>query len=69
MVSGVRIDPMASSNGATVHSMEDPALLSLVSSPTIKKHSFAAISKKLDSEKYLLWCQQVEPVIKAHKLH
>ncbi|MCH94884.1 retrovirus-related Pol polyprotein from transposon TNT 1-94, partial [Trifolium medium] len=32
-------------------------------------NSFTAISEKLDTQNYLLWCQQVEPVIKAHKLH
>jgi histone deacetylase 1/2 len=38
------------------------------SSPT-NKHSFSAIYEKLDSDNYLLQCQQVELVIKAHKLH
>ncbi|XP_020233181.1 uncharacterized protein LOC109813405 [Cajanus cajan] len=27
------------------------------------------ISEKLDTKNYLLWCQQVEPVIKGHRLH
>lgn len=38
------------------------------SSPT-REHSFFAISEKLDSENYFLWCQQVEYVIKVHTLH
>nr|KYP51537.1 hypothetical protein KK1_026564 [Cajanus cajan] len=27
------------------------------------------ISKKMDTKNYLLWCQQVKPVIKGHRLH
>lgn len=35
----------------------------------LKASSFSAISEKLDPDNYLLWCQQVEMIIKAHKLH
>lgn len=34
---------------------------------SIHRHSFSGISKKLDSKNYILWCQQVKPVVKAHK--
>jgi len=27
------------------------------------------ITEKFDDKNFLLWCQQVEPVIKAHQLH
>lgn len=37
-------------------------------SPT-HKHYFSTISKKLVSKNYLLWCQQVKPVIKPPELH
>lgn len=30
---------------------------------------FSAFFEKFDLENYLLWCQQMESVIKAHKLH
>jgi len=50
-----------------------PPPLTDSSSPSLlgssRSQSFSAIAEKLDSENYLLWCQQVEPVIKAHKLH
>lgn len=45
-----------------------PPIMCIGSSSPTSKHSFSAISEKLDSENYLLWCHQVEPIIKAHKL-
>lgn len=41
----------------------------IVFSSILKASLFSAIFEKLDSENCLLWCQQVEPVIKVNCLH
>jgi len=62
---------MTSSETSPLPATVTPSLppLSLVSSSSTSKTSFSTISEKLDLENYLLWCQQVEHVIKAQKLH
>nr|KYP37941.1 hypothetical protein KK1_040830 [Cajanus cajan] len=58
-------EPPSSSSTAPPHFQAAPVKPS--SSPSL---TFAhTISEKLDTKNYLLGCQQVEPVIKGHRLH
>jgi len=68
MVSESKNGLRASSQVSQPHTVVPPPRNSL-SPLLLVATSFSAIAEKLDSENYLLWCQQVEPVIKAHKLH
>ncbi|KAL2974670.1 hypothetical protein AAZX31_14G117600 [Glycine max] len=54
----------------TISMNADAAMPVAATFSTIAAKDFShSVSKKLTNSYYLLWCQQVEPVIKGHRLH